>query len=255
VTYDDETLMAFADGELDQSLRAQIAAAIERDPTLARRVAQHRTLRAEVAGAFSTVLDRPVPDDLMAIARGAAATTDVNRASPRGKVLRFPVPAGRAPAMPWRAREWAAMAASVVLGVVITWKLFVPDPALIAPQGGSLVARGALAAALDQQLASKQSGSEPVLIGLTFRTAAGNYCRSFALARAASAGLACRARNEWEILATAPTPAADAGMRQAASPPPAVMRAIESRISGEPLDAAGEQNAQRAGWDSNDSRR
>jgi alkylhydroperoxidase/carboxymuconolactone decarboxylase family protein YurZ len=252
VTYDDETLMAFADGELDQSLRAEIAVAIERDPALAGRVAQHRALRAKVAGAFSTVLDRPVPDNLIAIARGAAATADANRHSSRDKVLQFPAPTRRAPAMPWRAREWAAMAASVVLGVVMSWKLIVPDPPLIAPQGGRLVARGALAAALDQQLASKQSGLEPVLIGLSFRTGAGNYCRSFALARAASAGLACRSRSEWEILATAPAPPAVEGVRQAGSPSPAIMQAIESRISGEALDAVGEQNARRAGWDSSD---
>lgn len=254
MTYDDETLMAFADGELDQSLRAEIAAALERDPKLARRVAQHRALRGEIAGAFSTVLVQPVPDNLIAAARGAVAKTDATPDSPRGKVLQFPAPSVRAAAMPWRAREWAAMAASVVLGVVVSWKLLAPDPTLIAPQGGHLVARGALAAALDQQLASKQSGSEAVLIGLSFRTNTGNYCRSFALARAASAGLACHTQNEWEILVTAPAPAAGEGVRPAASPPPVVMQAIESRISGEALDAAGEQNAQRTGWDSNGRR-
>ena len=255
MTFDDETLMAFADGELDQTLRAEIAAAVERDPQLARRVAQHRALRDNVAGAFSTVLVQPLPDRLLAAARGATATTDTNLDRPHGKVLQFPAPTARAPAMPWRTREWAAMAASVVLGVVISWKVFVPDPALIAPQGGRLVARGALAAALDRQLASQQTGSEPVQIGLSFRTGAGDYCRSFALAHAASAGLACRTRNDWEILATAPVPAAGEGVRQAASPPPAIMQAIESRISGEALDAAGEQNAQRTGWASNGSPR
>ena len=50
MNYDDETLMAYADGELDEVLAAEIAAAIEREPELARRVERHRALRA--AGQF-----------------------------------------------------------------------------------------------------------------------------------------------------------------------------------------------------------
>ena len=57
MNYDDETLMAFADGELDELLSAEIASAMERDPALARRVERHRALRAQVAGAYSTVLE------------------------------------------------------------------------------------------------------------------------------------------------------------------------------------------------------
>ena len=38
------------------------------------------------------------------------------------------------------------------------------------------------------------------------------------------------------------------GVRQAASPPPAVLQAIEARITGEALDAAGEENARRSDW-------
>jgi anti-sigma factor RsiW len=49
VNFDDETLMAYADGELDAGLKAQIDAAIEQDPALAQRVEQHRTLRARIS--------------------------------------------------------------------------------------------------------------------------------------------------------------------------------------------------------------
>ena len=38
MTYDDETLMAYADGELDDARQAEIDAAISRDPDLARRM-------------------------------------------------------------------------------------------------------------------------------------------------------------------------------------------------------------------------
>jgi hypothetical protein len=243
VNYDDETLMAFADGELDEPLRAEISAAVERDPALARRVAQHRALRAQVAGAFSPVMDQPVPERLL-----GAARADAPQVARSGRVLQFPARSSHAAAVPWRAREWGAMAASVVLGALIAWKVFMPEPALLTARGGALLARGPLAAALDTQLASQQGGGEPVLIGLTFRGNDGHYCRSFVLRTAGTAGLACRVDGEWRVPVTAAAPGGE-GMRQAASMPPEVLSAIGARLSGEALDAAAEQNALRGGWD------
>jgi hypothetical protein len=247
VNYDDETLMAYADGELDERQSAEISAAIEADPALARRVEQHRAMRAEVAGAFATVLDQPLPDRLVESAHGPAGSPADGTRS--GKVLQFPARSARASATPWRAREWWAMAASVVLGAMISWKLFAPgESALVTASNGALVASGALAEALDRQLASTQRGVEPVLIGLTFRARDGNFCRSFALRGADTAGLACRVDGQWLIPVTAAAPASGGGVRQAASPPPAVLTAIEARISGEALDASGEENARLGGW-------
>jgi hypothetical protein len=244
VNYDEETLMAYADGELDEAKRAEIAAAVERDPELAQRVARHRALRAELEGAYSSVLGSPVPERLL-----KAATPAPEPGTRRGTVVQFPVRAARAPASSWRWREWGAMAASVALGAVISWKLFAPSEAgLIAAGNDGLVASGTLAKALDTQLASTQGGSEPVLIGLTFRTQDGRYCRSFALPGAATAGLACRAGDQWLIPVTATAAGGADAIRQAASPPPAVLQGIQVRISGEALDATGEANAREHGW-------
>src|SRR5262245_66684359 len=104
--------MAYADGELDEPLSAQITSALERDPALARRVERHRALRAEVAGAYATVVDQAMPDRLLAAAAPAAG----------GKVLQFPKRGTQAPSAPWRGREWFAMAASLVLGVFLSWR-------------------------------------------------------------------------------------------------------------------------------------
>jgi len=247
VNYDDETLLAYADGELDERKSAEISSAIEADPALARRVEQHRALRAEVAGAFATVLDQPLPDRLVESARGSTGSpADRSRI---GEVLQFPAYNARASATPWRAREWWAVAASLMLGALISWKLFAPaESALVTASNGALVASGALAEALDRQLASTQHGGEPVLIGLTFRARDGNFCRSFALRSADTAGLACRVDGEWRIAVTEAAPASGSGVRQAASPPPAVLAAIEARISGEALDASGEENARLGAW-------
>lgn len=248
MNYDDETLMAYADGELDVAQRAEISAALERDPQLARRVEQHRMLRAEVSGAFAGVLGESVPERLVAAANAAAGTAQETPA--RGKVVQFPVRGARAPGTPWRAREWGAMAASVLLGVLISWRALSPDESeLITARSGALVARGALATALESQLASDQRSEEAVLIGVTFKARDGRYCRSFTLREVKTAGLACRAGGEWEVPVTAAAGIPGGAVQQAAvAMPPAVLQAIESRIAGDALDATSERNARQGGW-------
>ncbi len=244
--YDDETLMAYADGELDAKLRAEISAAIDNDPALARRVEQQRAMRARVASAFAKVLDEPLPERLMHAARGKPAPTSP---ADRGKVLQFPARASRPPAAPWRAREWAAMAASLILGVLLSWRMFSPSGSeVLVASGDALVARGALASALDTQLASEQRSEVPVLIGLTFKTRDGNFCRSFTMRDTRTAGLACRVGGDWQVSAT-DTVSTSGQMQQASSAlPPAILSAVESRIDGVALDAEAERDAQRSGW-------
>jgi hypothetical protein len=244
VIYDDETLMAYADGELDAERRAEIAAAAGRDPALALRIETHRALRARVAGAYAAVLDGTVPDKLRAAARGVAP------AASGGTVVRFPQPATSTQRRPWRAREWLAVAASLVLGLFVSWSVFAPGGAgLMDSAGGALVARGELANALDRQLASDNDATRVVSIGLTFRTNEGGYCRHFALREARTAGLACREGGEWRIPVTAATQISQGDHAQAAGAiPPPILAAIEARLSGEPLDAAAEASAARKGW-------
>ncbi len=244
MNYDDETLMAYADGEVDDATRGEIAKAIERDPDLARRVARHLALRTEVAGAFAAVIDQPVPDRLREAARAPSTA-----ATSRGNVVDFPARTARAQARPWSVREWTAMAASLVLGIFVAGKLL--------PQGGevetrlnAMVARGELAAALDSQLASNQVPDAAVHIGLTFRDQQGAYCRTFISRAMSTAGLACRRGGDWRIEQTNAVELGAGELRQAAaSLPPALMQTVEARVSGEPLDAEGEAAAVRGRWE------
>jgi hypothetical protein len=247
VKYDDETLMAYADGELEPARRAEIDAAIAADPGLALRVEEHRALRARMTSAFSRVLDQPVPERLEAAARAGARPETKGQ----GNVLQFPARSARAPSPPWRAREWFAMAASLLLGVLLSWRLLVPVNSEVFEAGkGGLLARGELARALESQLASEQNGEERVLIGLTFKAHDGGYCRSFVLRAARTAGLACRVGSEWQIPATDSTQAPEGGMQQASSTlPPSILRIIEARMEGAALDADGERNARLEVWD------
>ena len=73
--FSDETLMAYADGEVDADLRRQIEAAMALDPSIAERVAKHRNLRSDLGAAFNGVLDEPMPARLL----DAAAATPASR--------------------------------------------------------------------------------------------------------------------------------------------------------------------------------
>jgi len=62
--FDDETLMAFADGELDAETTARVEAAMETDDELVMRVATFIESRAAVASELKPLIDEPVPEAL-----------------------------------------------------------------------------------------------------------------------------------------------------------------------------------------------
>ena len=59
--FDDETLMAFADGELDEATTLRVEAALETDEALAERLAVFLDSRIAVASAVKPLIDEPVP--------------------------------------------------------------------------------------------------------------------------------------------------------------------------------------------------
>jgi hypothetical protein len=240
--FSDETVMAYADGELDAATRAALEAALPHDGHLAQRVARQHALRVRLKAAFDPVIDEPVPERLLAAARGAAPV----RAP--GNV----VPLRRAAPARWSWPQWAALAASLVLGVVLgPWLGRVSGGAPLVAHDGALQAGGALARALSEQLAATQSAAAPVHIGVSFRARSGAFCRSFVLRdKSALAGVACREHDTWQlqVLAVAASPQGAAYQPAASSLPPAVAGAVDALIEGEALDARGEAAARARGW-------
>jgi hypothetical protein len=226
-----ETLMAYADGELDAQTRRAIEAEMAVDPEVAQEVERHRAMRAEVGGAFAGVLDEPVPDRLV---RAAKKTGQQRRQ--------------------WSWPEWTSIAAGLLIGVLAGRTLLhQPDRAggiIVAGTDGGVIAAGALAQALSEQLSS-QDGTG-IDIGLSFRTKAGEYCRTFAT-RASNlvVGFACRDAEAWRIDMLSTPPRAESGgdYRMASTQLPApIVQAIAERMRGEALDADEEAIARQRGW-------
>jgi hypothetical protein len=243
MSFDDETLMAYADGELAPDLRARVEQAMREDPAVAAAVERHRALRADVFAAFAGVLDEPVPPRLQPAAamsgRGQVRVDVLEQAGAR------PLPAR------WSWRQWGGMAASLAAGVLagaLGWQqLHGNAGAPFGRQGDALVARGELADALSTQLAA-DAPAGAVRLGLSFAAKDGEFCRSFKLG--ATAGLACRQGGEWRIPVLAQDEQAEqSGYRQAGSGmPAAVLDAIDARIAGASLDASAERAAREQGW-------
>jgi hypothetical protein len=232
--FSQEILMAYADGELDAETRRAIETEMAVDPQVAQEVERQRALRAEVGAAFAGVLSEQVPDRLM-----RAATK--SKAAPQRRQWAWP--------------EWTAIAASLVIGVFagrVMLQSHGDEQGGIIAAGldGRIIASGQLAQALSDQLSSADNSA--IDIGLTFRSKAGEYCRTFD-ARVGSdvVGFACRDAEVWRVdmLSTAPHTERGGDYRMASTQLPApIVQAIAERMQGEALDADQEAIARQRRW-------
>ena len=248
-----ETLMAYADGELDSDARMAVALAVAVDPALAAQVAAHQALRQRINAAFDAELSEPVPERLRQAAQATGTAQVVDMAARRAaQASPTPLVAVRERAgSGWLA--WGGMAAGLMVGVLLG-RIELPgtDLAPVSVSSGAsgvLVSTG-LAEALGTQLASVPMAG-PVAVRLSFIDRDGRYCRAFELT--GHAGLACRSGDGWTVqalVASTKSPlGAEGGLRQAASPlPPALLSEIDQRIAGDPLNAGAEQMARSRSW-------
>lgn len=230
MSVDEEKLMAFADGELSGAERAEIEAALERDPALRERVETHRAMRGRLSSAFDDALSEPVPQHLL----------DAAQKPPQAEVIDF----SARRAAKWSFREWGAMAASIALGLVIGVGTMQQSQPLFTTADNGVVASGALSQALDTQLASDQAGA--VRIGLSFRNQSGAYCRTFDLTAGSASGFACREDSAWAVQLL--SVGASSGEVRQAGASPEVLNAVDAIIAGDALDAEAERAARDANW-------
>jgi hypothetical protein len=256
MTMPNETLMAYVDGELDPSATAEVERALRADPELAARAARYRDLRTRLESAYAPELAEPVPERLLSALRTPPRTVvSVHDA----RAARKAAPAGRRDArwtgMRWTGVRLTSMAAGVLLALgagLLVWRD--SQSVMIRAADGALVASGALARGLSDQLSGDPMSSSKVTTGLSFLAKSGDYCRTFSIAHGAEgAGLACRRNDLWRIAVLAQPASGAAGngspYRTASSGlPPAVLSAVQDGIAGDPLDRAAEIAARGRGW-------
>lgn len=231
MTIDPEMLMAYADGELDPVSAKRVERAIAADPAMAAQVEQHRKLAASLRAAFEPMAAAPVPAGVEAMLRDSARVVPLASRSVR------------------RERPFwiGAAAASLVAGLLAGPLVLPRDPGGVEMRGGTAVASGAVAKALDTQLASAQAPDAAVRVGVTFRDGARRWCRTFEAG--GTGGIACAQGEAWRIERLyGDLPQQGSAYRQAGSPAAAMMADAQAMMAGNPLDAAAERAARDAGW-------
>jgi hypothetical protein len=225
----DDRFFAWLDGELDPVEAAAIDQLVAADPDLQRKAEAHRVLGGTLRAAFDPIADASVPQPLADAARPREAEV-IDFASRRdARRQRF------AP------MQWAAMVATLAIGVVAGSMINTGPSGPVTRENGQLVASGDLEQALYARLASAPA-DEGARIGLTFRDAAGDVCRSFV--DDGTSGLACHQSGDWQIRGLFQAGEGQRGQfRMAAGPDPRLAQLIDSTIAGEPLDATGEREA------------
>ena len=206
--FDDETLMAFADGELDEAQSLALEEALAEDEALAERLALFLDSRRLVGDTLKPLIDEPVPEALLASVQRMAQGAGERASTPRDNIVSFrPKPQ----ATPAAARRWLMpLAASLV--AVISGVIGFSAGRMGPPVAGS----GAEIAAA---LSSEASGRDVALgvdggilhVVATFRDAGGNLCREYALKQPEKSTLtvACREGDVWATRLALSTPVAE----------------------------------------------
>ncbi|MEO5641069.1 MAG: anti-sigma factor [Sphingomicrobium sp.] len=225
----DEKFFAWLDGELSHEEATEVANAVAADPALTAKADRHRAFAVRMKAAFDPVMAEAAPP------------------LPVSNVIDFSAARqGRRGWLPARA-QWAALAATLVVGLATTTLLF--ERGTVPHIDQPAMAGGELAAALDTQLASAPVAGSPIRIGLTFRTNQGALCRSFT--QPGASGLACHEDGGWHVrgkFASDGTPDGGSDYRMAAGTDPRLAALIDGIIAGDPLDARAEAAARARRW-------
>lgn len=266
--FSDETLMAFADGELDRETQEAVERAMETDDDVVSRVALFIETRARAKEGMAPFLDEPVPDELLSrvteMVEAAAATEPTEKhdqshepGKPEEPAETTVVPFARrskpdrASARPAAitAGPWALpLAACLALVIGATGGLLVGG----SDSGGTspLQIAGFDQPGLIAALNSVRSGDETTLgesgdrfrAIASYRDEAGTFCREFEIdleTQSTTVAVACRPQDTWNVQFTVV-----AGQNTEGYAPASSMESLEAYLNavgaGEALSAEDE---------------
>ena len=240
--FDDETLMAFADGELDDATTRRVETALGNDEALVERLAVFLDTRLAVASAMKPLIDEPMPDALATSVRRMAEQAGAGTAMPGdGKVVSF---RSRDKSQTLaRGQRWIMPIAASILAVVTGIGGFMAGRNIA---GTGATFGGAVSAALDAQ----SSGSDVALgdagtlhIVASFMDGRGELCREYELRRQeeSTTTVACRTSGGWVTRLALTSPRAEGYVP--ASAQETIDAYLASIEAGEPLAIGDEQRA------------
>ena len=240
-----ETLNAYCDGELPAEEMTRIAALLEKRPDLRAYVEGQERLRRHLHESFAPLMNEPIAQRLQAL---VTSSSNNKRATVvRERLREF---------FTWNVVGPAAatLAAGLLVGIVVERVVPEPGPFVGSASTGQILAEGALAHALDDQLASNPQSGQHVQIGLSFRSRQGRDCRTFVWNGDAqsTSGIACRFGADWRVavLASQTRRVEDRATYQmaGASMPNSIRDAVSAMISGQPFGPDEERAARAAHW-------
>lgn len=224
--FNDETLSAYLDGELDETKRADVEAWLAADAGAAARL--------ERMAANDAMLRRALP-------RLAAPASDPLAHMIESGATGAPAPRGRTR---WL-NQAAALAAACVLGVFAGQLL----TSTREPSGLSSAMQRVLDTA--QTGSTTEIGNQQVQIAVSFQTPDNRYCRQFRTTEgnARTDILACRDAEGWTLIVQAATPNDELSSYQAAGAEETPIDAAISALGGAAvLDADEEQRLIERNW-------
>lgn len=252
--FDDRTLMAFADGELDDETAAAVEKAMETDDDLAGRVALFLDTRVQAKDALRPLVEEPVPAALGRSVRRMVDEAKQPGVSRDDGTARVVAPGGRV--LPLRQQRWIMPLAASVAAIAFGIGGYLAGVGTgDAPYG--LAVAGLGSPALSEALGRVASGEGSVLAGsgdriravASFRDANGALCREFEVDTAGGSSVvsvACRADGAWSVRFAVVAPVRDGGYAPASS-----MEALDAYLASagahEPLSREDEAAALAAG--------
>lgn len=233
----DETLMAYADGELDPAERTAVEAYVNMDAAAAARLAAFSRSGRTLGRLYDQPMHEPVPTRLL-------MTVVESGRTPRSLAGQF---AGLFALPAWLPAP-AAFAGVLLTVCALGWSAAVLRGDAVGPQlQADAHLQGLFAGTgLREALETAPSGVPPTLAAttdagsvtpvLSFVSKSGNYCRQYAITDGTGArfsGVSCRAANgDWRIEAYMPAPATPNTSGKTAPAAGADVRVVEHLIDG-----------------------
>lgn len=249
--FGDETLVAFADGELDEAVVPALQDALKSDPALMKRLEVFVVTRDRLKSSLGPVANERVPDRLTDfVMRGSASTEQSRPARDPSDHRRF---------MSRFAAPIAAAIACLIAGAggYLVGSRGVRDsgPGLAGMTAASEPElRRLLSTSPDGAAASWSTSSRggEITVNGTYRTRTG-FCRSFSVSERSgmagrAGGVACLGPVGWQTQVIAAERASDGAVAPASSAGQAVDAFLDAAEAGEPLDATAVRELIAKGW-------